>query len=63
MVRKKNIVYRVRVGKKNPSHAITVCHHSASLVIPIGDPRGGFSYPILTLLMDSYNIFPRTCLG
>ena len=42
MVRKKNIVNRVRMGKKNPSHAITVCHHSASLVIPIGEPRGGF---------------------
>ena len=33
---------------------ITVCHHSASLVKPKSDPRDGFFYPILTLLIDSY---------
>ena len=33
---------RVRMGKKNPSLEITDCHHSASLVMPIGDPRDGF---------------------
>ena len=33
---------------------ITVCHHSASLVMPIGDPRNRFFYPILTHMMDSY---------
>ena len=33
---------------------ITVCHHSASLVIPNGDPRDGFFYPTLTLMKDSY---------
>ena len=42
--------------KKNPSFAITVCHHSASLVVPIGYPQYGFLYSILTLMMDSYNL-------
>ena len=32
---------------------------SASVVMPNGDPRDGFSYPTLTLLIDSYN--PVTC--
>ena len=27
----------------------------ASLVMPIGDPRDGFLYPTLTLMMDSYS--------
>ena len=37
---------RVRVGSKNPSLGITVCHHSASLVMPNSDPLDGFlSYP------------------
>ena len=40
--------------KNNPSLAITDCHHSASLEMPIGDPRDGFFYPILTLMMDTY---------
>ena len=39
---------------ENPTLAITVCHHSASLVMPIGDPRDGFFYPTPTLMMDSY---------
>ena len=43
-------------GIENPSLAITVCHHSASLVMPNGDPRDGFFYPTLTLMMDSYSI-------
>ena len=47
---------RVRVGKKNLSLVITVCHHSASLVMPNGDPRDGFLYPTFTLMMDSYNL-------
>ena len=34
---------------------ITVCHHSASLVMPNGDPQGGFFYPTLTLMIDSYS--------
>ena len=31
---------------------ITIRHHLASLVIPIGDPRNRFVYPNLTLMMD-----------
>ena len=44
------------VRKKNPSLAITDYHHSASLVMPIGDPRGGFFYPTLILMKDTYNL-------
>ena len=33
---------------------ITDCHHSASLVMPIGDPRDSKFYPTLTLMIDSY---------
>ena len=43
----------------NPSLGITVCHHSASLVIPNqfnGYPLEGFYYRILTLVIDSYSI-------
>ena len=40
------------VGQKNPSLEITVCHHSASLVMPKGDPRDGFS-TTLTLMIES----------
>ena len=47
-------IIRVRIGQKNRSLAITFCPHSASLVMPIGDPRAGFFYPTLTLRMDSY---------
>ena len=36
---------------ENPSLGITVCHHSASLVMPTGDPRDGFFYPTLTLMI------------
>ena len=35
------------------SLVITVRHQSASLVIPIGDPRDRFFYPALILMMDS----------
>ena len=41
----KESIIRVRVGQKNPSLRITVCHHSASLVMPNGDLRDGFFYP------------------
>ena len=43
----------VRMGKKNMSLRITVCHHSASLVMPICDPQDGVFYPTLTFMMDS----------
>ena len=42
------------MGYENTSLRITVCHHSASLVMPIGDPRDGFFYPTLILMMDPY---------
>ena len=59
------IRYIMVIKKKNPSIecedeieksilAIAVCHHSANLVMPIGDPRVGFFYPTLTLMIDSY---------
>ena len=37
---------------------ITVCHHSASLMMPIDGPRDGFFYPTLTLMIVSYNNAP-----
>ena len=46
---------RLRMGWKNPSLAITDCHHSASLVMPIVDPRDGLFYPTLTHMKDSYS--------
>ena len=41
----KESIIRVRMGLKSPSLVITVCHLSASLVMPIGDPRDEFSIP------------------
>ena len=38
------------------SHMITICHHSASLVMPIGDPQEKFFYLILTTLIAFYNL-------
>ena len=32
----------------------TVCHHSASFMMPIGDPGDDFFYPTLTLMIDFY---------
>ena len=49
-------IRRVRLGYKNPSLGLSVCHHSASLMIPNGDPRDGFTYPTLTLMVDYYII-------
>ena len=46
----------VSMGKKNTPLVITVCHHSASLMMPIGDPRDGFFYPTLILMMNFYNV-------
>ena len=36
---------------------ITVCHRSASLVMPNCDPRDRFFFPTLTLVMNSYNMY------
>ena len=44
---------RVRMGYKNQSLVITNRHHSASLVMPIGDPWDGFFYPTLILMIDN----------
>ena len=46
----KESIIHVRMGWKNLSLVITVCHHSASLMMPIGDPQDGFFYPTLTLM-------------
>ena len=39
---------------ENLSLGITVCHHSASLMMPNGDPRDRFFYSTLTLMIYSY---------
>ena len=44
----------VRGKQKNPSLAVTVWHHSASLVMPDSDARNGFFYIPLTPMIDSY---------
>ena len=41
----KECITHVRMGWKNLSLAISICHHSASLVMPNSDPRDGISYP------------------
>ena len=43
------ILYALVCEKENPSLGITICHH---------DPRDGFFYPTLTLMMDSYRVKP-----
>ena len=49
-MRKKIVYFSCEDGKdKNPSLTITVCHQTASVVMPIGDLRDGSFYPILTL--------------
>ena len=53
----KQSIIRMRQGYKNPSLGITVCHHSASLVMPNDDPRDNFFYPTHTLMMNSYILF------
>ena len=45
------MVSNIKCGTYNAQLAITVCHHSASLVMPIGDPRDEFFYPTLTHLI------------
>ena len=41
-------------GQKNPSLGITVRHHSASLVMPISDPRDRFFNPHHAPMKDTY---------
>ena len=45
---------------ENPSLGISVCHHSASLLMPNGDPRDGFFYPTNTLMIYTYNMSPAS---
>ena len=40
---------------ENLSLGITVRHHSASLVMPISDPRDRFFYPHHTHMKDTYS--------
>ena len=58
-VRKKYLTWVKTKGasKKCLSLAITDCQHSASLVMPIGDPRDRFFYPSLILMMDTYYLW------
>ena len=64
----KNMRYFMVSKKKNPLFMrgwdrkirpswFTVCHHSASLVIPNGDPQGEIFYSTLILMIDSYSIY------
>ena len=63
MCKTKRIHYLCEGGIENLSLVITTCHHSASLVMPIGDPRDGFFYPTLTFMRDSYvKIWETYCL-
>ena len=48
-------IIRVGMGKKNPSLEITVCHHSASLLMSNCDPQDGFFYPTLQFLLYTRN--------
>ena len=41
------------------SLAFTICHLSASLVMPIGDSLDGFFYPTFTFMMDPYISSPE----
>ena len=52
----------VKVGWKNLFLTITVCHHSASLMTPNGDPWEGFFYHNLSLMIDSYILWPTGSL-
>ena len=49
----KGSVICVRMLKKNLFLRITICHHSASLVMPNSDPRDRFFYSTLTLMIDA----------
>ena len=52
----KENIFRMKDVLKNPSLVITVCHHSASLVMPNGDPGDVFFCTTLTLMMESYSL-------
>ena len=54
LVNKKKNHLLVRGWDRKMSLMITVCHHLASLVMPISNPRHRFFYTTLTLMVDSY---------
>ena len=56
----KESIIRVRMGLKNLSLAIIHSHHSASLVMPIGDPQDGFFRSTLALMIDSFNLIAKS---
>ena len=60
MMSKKRIHYSCEDGIEKSPLKMIVCHHSASLVIPIGDPQDGFFYLTLTFMIDSYIPLQRT---
>ena len=63
MVSKKKYPYECEGGiEKNLSLAITDCHHSASLVMPIGYPQDGVFYPDV-YLYSVYGYFIRALLN
>ena len=50
----KRIHYSCEVMIETSVPRITICHHSASLVMPNGDPLDEYFCPTITLMMDSY---------
>ena len=50
------IHYSCESGTEKSVLRMTDCHHSASLMMPIGDPQDGFFYPTLILMKDSYSL-------
>ena len=50
-------------GWKNLSIGITFRHHSASLVMPISDPRDRFFYSHHTAMKSTYYNYICTCIN
>ena len=59
----KESIIRVTMGMKNPSLAITECHHSARFVMQIGDPMDKYLYPCLTLMIDTSSFARYVSMG
>ena len=60
-MRKKSIHHDCEDGIEKSVPRDRRCHHSTSLVMPMGDPQDGFFYPTLKLMMDAYIIAPIVC--
>ena len=52
---RKKIHYSCEGRKEKSIPQDHLCHHSASLVMPNGDPRDGFFYSTLTLMIVLYS--------